>query len=405
MATILKRTYKVETPKGVITKTCKTYTIEYKDPVTGKRKRAKGYTDKGATLQLAARLEKAIARGAEGLEDPFREHLARPIAEHVKEYVADLRAGGLDDMYVYNAENRLNRLVKECGWTSLASIEPNSFIKWRERERTDETIKRKARLGKGASATTLNQYLDTVRAFTNWCASNNRMPGVPAPRRGGRQSRCSSHMALALAGVAKVDGEKRRKRRALSDEQVGKLLGAVPAERAIVYRVGWASGARRQELMDLQWGDLRLNAIKPYIQFRAEATKARRDDRVSIDPALAADLRKLKPASAKDGDRVFASVPCMDTWRADLASVGIEYKDDLGRQADFHGGVRKTFNTRLSKDGVPLVARMRLMRVTDPKLVNDTYHDDDQMGLADVVLKEVAPIKADAKNQAGAAGA
>jgi integrase len=301
-------------------------------------------------MQLAARLEKAVARGAEGLEDPFRVHRGRPIGEHVKEYVADLRAGGLDPMYVYNAENRLNRLVKECGWACLDDVEPNSFIRWRERERTDETIKRKARLGKGASATTLNQYLDTARAFTNWCASNHRMPGVPMPRRGGRKGRAGQmgQMALALASVAKVNGEKRRKRRALSDAQVAALLAAAPADRVLAYRTGFATGLRRSELADLQWGDLRLNAINPCVQLRAQATKARRGDVIPLPQSLAAVLREARPKEAKENAPVFAAVPCIESWKADLALIGLAYKDDQGRQLDFHGGTRGTYNTRLS---------------------------------------------------------
>lgn len=395
MASIIRRTYKVKLPDGrTIERECDHYTIQYRD-AAGKIKRVKGYSDKTATKQLAARLEKNLARGIEGLEDPFRVHRVRPIAEHVKEYIADLKAAGLDDMYIAIAENRLNRLIKDCGWSCLDSIEPNSFIKWRERERTDETIKRKARLGKGASATTLNQYLDTVRAFTNWCASNNRMPGVPMPRRGGRKGRGGQMgmMALALAGVAKVDGEKRRKRRALSEEQVAALLAAVPAERAIIYRTGLATGLRRQELEDLQWGDLGLNAIKPYAQLRAQATKARRADRVPIPQTLAADLRKLKPTGAKDNASVFDAVPCIDTWRDDLAKANIPYKDGMGRQADFHGGTRKTMCTRLNASGAPSVKVMRLMRVTDQRLVTDTYQDDDHIGL-EIALPEIVAIGA-----------
>ena len=64
MATLIKRTYWATMPDGTRQKrTCDHYTIEYTDPATGKRQRAKGYRDKQATRQLAAKLELALARG------------------------------------------------------------------------------------------------------------------------------------------------------------------------------------------------------------------------------------------------------------------------------------------------------------------------------------------------------
>jgi integrase len=86
-------------------------------------------------------------------------------------------------------------------------------------------------------------------------------------------------IALALASVGKATGELRRVRRALSDEQVTRLL-TVAGDTAIQYRVGLAIGLRRSELEQLQSGDVRLNAIKPAVQLRAEAAKARRGDRL-----------------------------------------------------------------------------------------------------------------------------
>ena len=212
MASILKRSYKVELPDGTTeTRECEHWTIQYRD-AAGKVKRIKGYKDKGATKQLAAKLERNQARGEQGLVDPFKAHRKKAIAEQIGDYLANLESEGRDDKYTSNAKGRLNRLADECGWTCLDDVEPNSFTRWRDAERKDTVGKRGdgrkiGRLGKGASATTLNQYLDTARAFTNWCASNDRMPGVPIA--GGKK------LATALAGVGKVEGEKRRKRRGL----------------------------------------------------------------------------------------------------------------------------------------------------------------------------------------------
>jgi integrase len=383
MASIIKRTYTAVVDGKRVQRKCRHWTIQYRD-ASGRIKRVKGYTDKGATKQLAAKLEQQQARGEQMMVDPYKAHRHRPLDEHFAEYLADLEGSGCDAMYVYNQRRRLARLRIECGWACLDDIEPNSFIRWRDRERKDDGTRR-GRMGKGTSATTLNQYLSTVRAFTNWCATVGRMPGVPTGR--------GKRIATALAGVETVTGEKRRKRRALEDAQLVTLLTMFP-ERALVYRFGIATGLRRSELEDLLWGDVRLNAIPAYLQLRAEATKANRGDRIPLPQTLAEDLRTLKTAGVSDGARVFEVVPSLDQWKADLAAAGIPYKDAMGRQLDFHGGCRQTLCTRLHRQGVPQREAMRRMRVTDPKLLNDVYADDVQLASLAAPMPELLPTPA-----------
>ena len=78
MASIYKRTR----DKG---KKNKPYWIEYFD-ADGKRAYAKGFTDKGLTEQLAAKLENEVMLRKRGMIDPAQERLLAirqsPIAEH-----------------------------------------------------------------------------------------------------------------------------------------------------------------------------------------------------------------------------------------------------------------------------------------------------------------------------------
>ena len=396
MATIIKRRYSVKLPSGqTVQKTCEHYTVQYRDPA-GKIKRVKGYKDKSATKQLAAKIELAIARGEQFMVDPHRESKAKPIAGHVADYLADLRAAGRDPMYIYNAERRLKLLNLACDWRSLADVEPNSFLRWRELERTSDR-KGRGRTQAGLSATTLNQFLDTCRAFMNWSAATGRVAGVPMGNR---------VVSIVLAGIAKAEGEKRRKRRALTDEQVTALLAVAGPARSLIYRVGWTTGLRRQEIDDLKWGDLRLSAIRPYVQLRAETTKARRGDRLELPQSLAEALRAVKPADAKDGARAFPDrVPSIEQWKADLAAAGIPYKDDMDRQADFHGGTRKTLCNRMHRAGVPLAAAMRRMRHTDARLTMVDYADDDGIGAEMAVLPELTACGPAVTNEAATVGA
>lgn len=382
MASVYRRKYWVTTAAGKRERrTQPHYTIDVKDPATGKLRHFRGLTDKKASVQEAARIEKELARGSVGLVDPFKEHRGRPLLDHVAEYVADLRGMGRDAKYIDNVDRRLRLLAGECDWAVLGDVEPNSFARWRERRKGVSWRGTATTEGRsGTSATTLNQFLETVQSFMNWCASKGRVPGVPYGRR---------TISPAMAGVGKVKGAKVRLRRALSDDEVTRLLATAPEERAMVYRVGISTGLRREELESLVWGDVRLNAIRPFIQLRAEATKANRADKVYLPASLADDLRKRRGAETPDGSKVFQVVPWLRTWKRDLAEAAIPWKDGMGRQADFHGGTRKTLCSRMHRAGVPLAVAMRAMRHTDARLTMVDYTDDEQIGMEQAVLPEL----------------
>ncbi len=62
--------------------------------IDGKPKLVKGYTDKQASEQLGAKLQRDKAQGAQGLVDPYKAHCARPLVEHVGDWIAELRQLG-----------------------------------------------------------------------------------------------------------------------------------------------------------------------------------------------------------------------------------------------------------------------------------------------------------------------
>jgi len=340
---------------------------------TGKTQRLTAYTDKGASKQLMAELERALARGERGLIDPFEEHKRRPLAEHVSDYVADLTALGRDAKYVDNCRRRLNGLIAACEWKTLAHVSSDSFSKWRERI---------PKLPDGRSEIgprTQNQYLEAVRSFCNWCVKRKRCPVNP------------------LADLQKADetSDVRRARRALTVEQVVALLDAVPVVHRTVYRFFLTTGLRRQEAEDLCWGDIHLDAPTPFIKLRAKLTKSRRADSVPLRGDLTEELRKSR-GEAGDADRVFKSVPTIDEHRAYLAAAKIEWEDSEGRRADLHA-LRHTYGTLLSNAGVAPREAMELMRHTDLRLTMKVYTDPRIFNLAGAVERLPMPANTEAR--------
>src|SRR5262249_52457847 len=176
-------------------------------------------------------------------------------------------------------------------------------------------------------------------------------------------------------GIQKADESiRRREKRALALDELGRLKD-VSKRRWVVYLTAALTGLRRSELKRLQWGDMHLDAERPFIQLRASATKARRADVVPINPELLEALRRHRPRYCRPQDPVFRSIPKYGTYRKDVeVRAKIPWRDGQGRLASFHC-LRKTFGTYLALADVPLRVAMDMMRVTDAKLLTSIYTD------------------------------
>lgn len=365
MASIYKRRYWVTTTEGKREqRKSERYTIEYR--VDGKLVREKGPKDRKSANARKNEIERLVERGEAGLLNPYREHLAKKFEDCVQVYLAHLKTRGLDPMYVYNAEHRLKRLGKEAGWATLGNVTADSFIKWRDHQ-------------SGKAPRTLNQWLETASTFCNHFAKRSPawLPGNP------------------FASVEKVAGDDKRVRRAMSDDEIGRLLASAPEDRRIAYEFALGTGLRVQEMADLEWQDVRLEATAPHLRLRAGKTKARREQSVTLRADVAESLRTMRPDDYAAADKVFSKVPSLKLWKADLENAReawikeaetpkerasreksdfLRYLDSAGRQADRHS-MRMTLCTRLQRAGVAPRVAQEVMRHSDLKLTMKTYMD------------------------------
>jgi integrase len=102
-------------------------------------------------------------------------------------------------MYRHNIRGRLHRLIKECGFKRLRDITRERMERW-----LDE-----AEAG-GLAASTRNEYLISLSAFCNWAVKTDRLAKNP------------------VVGIGKADrgSDRRRVRRALTADEVARLLDA-----------------------------------------------------------------------------------------------------------------------------------------------------------------------------------
>ena len=319
------------------------YRIEPNDPIT---RLSLGTTDKQVARTKLDKIVKQIQQERAGLIAPKEQiDAARAsMIDLLHEYVRDLRTRGRSEQYISKIRSRITHLVNACGWTAVMHVSPGAFVAWRSEQ--DKAPK------------TLNHYLDAVNAFMGWLLSIGKIPSNP------------------FAKVAKVEtrGRVTIERRAFTDDEIRRLLD-VAGPRRPIYLAAVQTGLRHNELRQLRWGDVYLDAEQPNMHVRASTTKNKKHAVVWLVGELADALRALRPSAPDPSSKVFSDgMPSHHTFQRDLARAGIEKLDSQGRKVDFHA-LRHTLATNLARAGVPQRLAMEIMRHSDPRLTAVVYTD------------------------------
>ncbi|MGD2109734.1 MAG: tyrosine-type recombinase/integrase, partial [Phycisphaerae bacterium] len=332
MARVYRRTYTKRLADGErVTKPCAKWYIEYVD-ASGRPRRKAGYTDKRASEAYAAELQRAVDREKAGIIDAeslnLSKQLGASIGTHIEAYRLHLRTAGVSAWHLAETTRRLRTIIEACGFARLGDVKAEPVQRWCALQESE-----------GMSARTRNTYTGSLRAFVRWCVADRRLASDP----------------LVTLGKADETADKRRNRRALSEDELVRLvltaelrplaeygrptvrkprcerkkkrdtwsraaltpdnmaeslnraresLKENPAlvgrlertgrERALIYRALVLTGLRRGELAALTWGDLSIDTPDAWLTVRAEVAKNRREDAVPIRGDLAADLREWR---------------------------------------------------------------------------------------------------------------
>ncbi len=435
MAHVFRQTYTKTLPSGErVTRQTRKWYVEYLD-ADGIRRRVPGYTDRAATDQLGARLEREAAQVAAGLlpREALQKQHARPLGEHLAEYRRALEAKADDPRYIHEQIARVRAALVGCGFIMPADLLPDRrpaarVMGWLASLRADAagapelpadrdefTPAEVARLlgltsdglraavqrhglaatGKGKrrrlpratvefllerrrrgrSVATSNHYLTALKGFSRWLSRERRLPSDP--------------FAELAKGNADVD--RRHDRRELTADELRRLLeaarssarsfrGLTGPDRYALYVAACATGFRAAALASLTPEAFTFDGDFPTITLAARFNKSRKPKVQPLPPDAAAVLREYlreRPA----GRPVWGG-----TWatgrrgavmiRRDLEAVGIPYSvegPDGPLYADFHA-LRHSYITALGRGGVDLRTAQELAGHSTPLLTARYSH-------------------------------
>ncbi len=332
-------------------------------------------------------LVRRAEREAAGQVDPFEDHLRRPLSEHVDAFERHLTHKGNTARYVAETTMKVRRIVEGCRWKLIRDLSASRTQQFLADLRTG-----------GLSAQTANHHLRAIKEFSRWLVRDRRTGDDPL-----------THLSLL-----NVRSDRRHDRRALSDDEFARLVGAAEAggsiesisgpDRAMMYTLAAWTGYRKGELGSLTPVSLQLNCDPPTATVEAAYSKRRRRDSQVLHPKVVQLLEswlatkpKLQPgdllfpvSGAVPGgvERKTAKMMRLDleaarrAWIVEAAAPDerkvreesdfLRYEDSTGRFADFHSN-RHRFVTQLSRSGVSPKAAQTLARHSDIRLTMGTY--------------------------------
>jgi integrase/recombinase XerC len=275
--------------------------------------------------------------------------------------------------------NKLERLFTGCGFTVMPDLDAGRVQQWLADQRSE-----------GMGPATSNSYLVAAKSFCQWAVKSRRIPEHP----------------LRYLAKMNAKAEVRKKRRPLTPEELTLLLVTTEAsrkslwrmagpDRAMAYRMASETGLRWSELRSLRRASFDLAGVPPTVTLDAADDKAGRGAVLPLRPELAEALRAYFAERPALPSAPAFPMPVSDCGakmlRRDLLETGdspevaaekqargeapvlpIPYRDDAGREADFHA-LRHTFGTWLAKGGVHPKVAQDLMRHSNINLTMGLY--------------------------------
>ncbi|MEI6233320.1 MAG: tyrosine-type recombinase/integrase [Planctomycetota bacterium] len=319
-----------------------------------------------------------------GVKPPPKVAAKKLFADSVHDYVTWGNAQGgkggraWSDVQQHATPRILKFWQERLGLKMLADVEHiHSRVEKALLEIQSHGVGRKYRSGKvickPLMGKTLNHYLGTLKAFCSWCYNRKLLVENP------------------LDGLAKFDGTPKTIRRALTADEVQRLLSVCEPERALVYELAICSGLRVNELRSLT--GQHLDSVRCGITLNEEWTKNRKSGFQPLPSGLVARL--VSACANKDVTTSLLAVSPKHAARClerDMKRAGIP-KWSPGGKVDFHS-LRVTYTTLALDSGANAKEAQSLARHATPNLTMNIYaraRDERLAELAESIGQKVVP--------------
>ena len=332
---------------------------------TGKRKFFTGTHRKIETLKIAQRLEdeaKQIRLGYRPVPKSALKYRNKPFQEAAAEYLAwgrmqgGRRAGPWGKVHADKKERDLKLWQQTLGIETLSSLDgilPR--VEAVLRELNDQ----------GRAGRTLRNIADAITTFCNWCLARGYLLENP------------------LAELGKINTTPISQRRALTLDEIRKLLEVAPEYRRSLYEVAILSGLRAGELASLTRDDLDIE--QSGFKLDAAWTKNRRKGFQPLPRKLVKRLAEYADSGVVAGlyRRFFARFPSAEhallyvpshparELDEDLAAAGIPKQTKDGK-LDF-AALRNCYVTLVAEAGANVKELQVLARHSTPNLTLNVY--------------------------------
>ncbi len=267
-----------------------------------------GCKDETAARAILNRLERRSELIRAGVvseaEDCASQHAATPLAEHFDAYYDHLRIKSCSAHRIKQVQTRLRRVAESCGFKRLPDLDGSALERWLVEQQHA-----------GMAPGTRNGYRESWIAFGTWCVVTKRLVENP----------------FAKVPRADARGDVRRQRRALTEDEIVRLLEAarrrplveamtvrrgkdkgkltakvrpkvreqlkfVGWERSLIYKTLVLTGLRRGELASLSVGQFKTDGPVAYFTLYAKDEKNRRGSEIPVRADLAAEIAEFLDA-------------------------------------------------------------------------------------------------------------
>ncbi|MFT5326656.1 MAG: integrase [Planctomycetaceae bacterium] len=322
---------------------------KYRDGSGVIREVATGCKDRAAAQTKLTDLERRAELIRSGVlqasEETISGHSSKSISAHFQAYHDHRVSQELNETRIRNTDSRLKRLADECGFYRLADLSGETLTHWLGQQ-----------ISVGMGAGTRNEYRSELIGFANWCVRTGRLavsPFFDVPRANAKADQRRKRRALAeteldrLLHVARwrplaeygretvrpetteeakrsnwsmapitydtlADAVTLAHERLADNPEFSRKLDQRGRERALIYRTLVLTGLRRGELASLSVGSMELDAPTPFAVLAAGDEKNGQGSEIPLRADLVIELRAWiaeKRAGFTGSDKEFSHLP------------------------------------------------------------------------------------------------